>query len=79
MNTTEQKLTTRQILAGAYRGKRANLTVLLTHTYDEVSGETLCRKVDGDNIVDEFGHTAEELADKPTCKCCLRRDPRFAK
>jgi len=68
------KYQTRGVLAGAYRGGRANLKVLLTHTVDETD-LPLCA-VNPDSIADEY--SCPEGADTaPTCKKCLSKDPRF--
>jgi len=79
----ENKYETRGVLGGAYRGKREDLRARLTHTVlvasnggavDEV---VLCRRVRADNMADRFAYTPAQLAARPTCGECLRRDPRF--
>ncbi len=77
MNTTTklpENFQTRAVLAGAYRGK-ADARALLTHLVDtNVSGENaLCRKVKPGHMVDEYAHTSDELAARPTCPLCAAK------
>lgn len=76
-NTTP-RLGTLYVLAGAYRGKRASLKVLLTHTVDLDNGHeiAICGQP---NMGDEGGVSESELALPPTCPKCLRKDTRFKK
>ena len=63
---------TRGVLAGAYRGKDIEARALLTHLYFPETGRSGCRQP-GDRLVDEYGHTARELASRPTCPVCAKR------
>lgn len=75
------------VLAAAYRGKNANLKNLRTHTVvfqnndatDLVGDSTLCGSIRLDHMVDSNGMAPEYdvLREKPTCKRCLKYDPRF--
>jgi hypothetical protein len=61
-------LTVHGVLAGCYRGKRANLKVLLTHY--GVPGDTenaLCGRVSDHGLCDL------ELEGPPTCPVCVRK------
>jgi hypothetical protein len=60
-------LTVHGVLAGAYRGKRANLEALLTHASADGGVTAVCRRVAADSLCDvvETG--------PPTCKRCLSR------
>lgn len=75
---SEARIGTVKLLAGSYRGGRADLKVLLTHSIDLNSGaKTLCGRINGDHVCDEFGSTDDERSAPPTCVVCARRDPRF--
>ena len=61
-----------EVLAGAYRGKRASLAALLTHGAIDRVGEPyapLCR-IPADSLT-STGPTLP--GDAPTCPTCLRR------
>jgi hypothetical protein len=66
---------TRQLLAGAY--KASDPRSMLTHSYVEKLDKVLCGKVMADHIADEYSGSRADLAKPPTCKTCLKRDPRF--
>lgn len=72
---------TRWMLAGAYKGGRQDLKHLLTHSVEVDANEceaelTLCGRIKGERLADVMADEAGN--DKPpTCKTCLRRDPRF--
>jgi hypothetical protein len=66
------------LLGGAYKGGRKNLKNLLTHSaVDCGEGMTLCGKIECCKLADEYAHTEAEISAPPTCKGCLRKDPRF--
>lgn len=67
---------TRGVLAGAYSAK--NPKSMLTHALeidaDGRSVRVLCSKrVNVDNLCDEYAYSAEELAEAPTCPGCLAK------
>lgn len=68
-----------QVLGGAYRGGRASLAKMLTHTgvgdgnFDEPDA-ILCKRIPPSHATAWAGDSSEP----PTCPVCLRRDPRFA-
>lgn len=68
----ERRYVTYHVLAAAYKGGRAKLDALLTHTVDEGTDTVLCGGVKLDNLT----QVDEGLA-PPTCPKCLKRDPRF--
>lgn len=67
------RIQTRGVLAGAYRGK--DTAVRPTHTHlvfvlgDDEWHDIACRQP-LDNIVDRYGHTIAELRARPTCPTC---------
>lgn len=71
---------TRQVLAGAYRGRDVEARALLTHTADVATSydSAICGKVKPGHLADEFSDP-DGLQVAPTCPACLRKDPRFAK
>lgn len=60
-------LTVHEVLAGAYRGKRAKLDALLTHASDDGGWTSVCGNVAEGNLCDV------QLATAPTCKRCAKR------
>lgn len=62
------------VLAGAYRGGRANLKAMRTHVLADGAEKSLCGQIDGDHLVDELG--AKDVHAVATCPACARRDPR---
>jgi hypothetical protein len=64
---------TRGVLGGAYRGKALETRALLTHLVAVDTDAPQCRGVKADHIVDEYAHTEEELAARPSCKVCARK------
>ena len=72
MTTREsaERYETRGVLAGAY----VKLENMLTHTVSVSDEMPLCSRVDPDHIGDSY---ASDPNEKPTCKTCLRRDPRW--
>jgi hypothetical protein len=72
------------LLAAAYRGGRANLKNMRTHSVgyknndisDWDGNKTLCGLVPLDHMAD-VNSSPEGIHEKPTCKKCLRYDPRF--
>ncbi len=81
MNTNELyprgRYQTRGVLAGCYRGKAAKYESVLTHTADTHVryGQAICGKLKGD-LADEYSNPAG-LNEPPTCKACLKKDPRW--
>ncbi len=68
---------TLEVLAGAYKGRRTSLKVMLTHTVeylDDREVRVLCGRVELDSLADEFSGNTKAV---PTCKVCLSKDPRF--
>jgi hypothetical protein len=61
------------VLAGAYRGKRANLSATRTHSFDTRTGEVLCGKVSPYHLTE-----APDTHEPATCPTCAKRDPRRA-
>jgi hypothetical protein len=76
MNTTQYQ--TRGVLAGAYKGRREiDDRALLTHLVRVENDRAVCNS--RLNVCDEYAHTAEELAARPTCpKCAARWDREHA-
>jgi hypothetical protein len=71
MNTKTYE--TRGVLAGAYRGGRSSLSVLLTHLADAETDLAYCRKTI--NIADHYSGSDEQRAARPTCpKCAAKWD-----
>jgi hypothetical protein len=79
MNPTE-RIETREVLASAYLSGRRSHTYL-THSVvaDDRGNEirVLCNRVNLMRVADHLSNPAG-LNEPPTCKMCLRRDPRFA-
>lgn len=69
MNTTH---TVHGVLAGAYRGKGADLRNLLTHASLDDGSTAICRKVKTDALAD-----AEES--EVTCPTCIARLAKMAR
>lgn len=73
------------LLAGAYRGGRASLQNMLTHSVqyfendiDDWVGEyTLCGKISLDHVADTNSNNEGDLELIPTCFKCAQMDPRF--
>lgn len=61
---------TTEVLAGAYKGKRA--AFMHTHAYDTTTFRPLCGKVEADSLA---GWAQDEDA-PATCPVCAKRDPR---
>lgn len=57
-------ITTHALLAGAYRGRRAKLDALLTHSSRDGGATSVCGKVADGNLCDEV------VAAAPTCPAC---------
>ena len=78
---------TRDVLAGAYEGgarkKHFGEKAWLSHTVefddDGKDVRVLCGRVKLENMADAGASTAEELASRPTCKHCEKKDPRWKK
>lgn len=69
------RLQTRAVLAGAYRGQmRSTLTHTVAVNEDGSDAYVKYKCVEVDSLADE--HASDPNA-PPTCKKCLRRDPRF--
>jgi hypothetical protein len=73
---------TLEVLAGAYSGRRPTREQMLFHSIDRKfdnggEGVSLCGRIRADHLVDSNG--MENVGIPPTCKPCLRRDPRFKK
>jgi hypothetical protein len=66
---------TRWVLAGAYPVSAS--ASLLTHTLDTRVGAPLCGRVRPESLADAGANDPGEGEAQPTCKTCLRRDPRF--
>lgn len=75
----DKEFTTRGVLGGAYKGGRASLKAMLTHTVPPGTERSLCRGVKDGNMADSYSCTEAELQLPPTCPKCLARDPRFAR
>ena len=62
------------VLAGAYRGKKAEARTLLTHLLinDGETSKVGCRQPK-DRLVDEYGMTDEEIVARPTCTTCAKK------
>lgn len=66
----EGRYETVPVLGAAYVDLDAGF---LTHTYDEETDRTLCKRVKTSNL----GEGVDGPNDPPTCESCLKRDPRF--
>jgi len=68
---------TRAVAAAAYpQGHwKDDHPVFLTHTADTETKQPLCKRVRYDSLLDDSYAQAPE--EPPTCKTCLRRDPRY--
>lgn len=68
---------TRDVLAAAYKGKRASLAAMRSHVVEvDVCGfplRALCGRVEVESLADEF---AADVSLAPTCAVCAKRDPR---
>jgi hypothetical protein len=73
---TEPRLQTRPILGGIY-GPMHSRRGMLTHTVTLPDGIPLC-SVKPTSVADAGSLCGDEGERPPTCKTCLRRDPRFA-
>ncbi len=71
-NSNPGDLSTRGILAAVYRA--SDPRSMLTHSYDEKQRVVLCGRVQVDSLTDAGGGDDKAA---PTCKTCLKRDPRF--
>jgi hypothetical protein len=69
-------IATRDVLAGAYRGRDVSTRVLLSHAvYVDSNGTelaTVCRAVKLDNLADCYASDGRQVW-KPTCEACLAR------
>ena len=65
------------VLAGAYRGGRKSLDKLLTHATQDEGRTALCGGVNEWNLAEPVTQADADAA--PTCKRCLKKDPRFQK
>ena len=59
------------VLAVAYKGQRSTLAVTRTHAFDTRTGQTLCGKVNPDNVTE-----AQDEHYPASCPTCAKRDPR---
>lgn len=73
--TTQPRIITLGVLGGAYKGKRASLAITLTHSV--AIDQTYISLCGNENMADEYSSEPEDHALAPTCKRCLRKDPRF--
>lgn len=68
---------TRAVLAGAYKGRRASLKQLLTHTVlldeKDQAVSVLCGRVELDSIADASSLDEQARAAAPTCQRCARQ------
>lgn len=60
-------MTVHEVLAGAYRGKRARFDALLTHASTDGGSTAVCGGVAEGNLCDQI------VPGPPTCKACERR------
>lgn len=60
-------MTVHSVLAGAYRGCRTKLDVMLTHASNDGGSTAVCGKVADGNLCDV------EEPGPPTCKACARQ------
>jgi hypothetical protein len=65
------KVETRSVLAGRYL---LNATSYLLHAVRVGDPKTLCGRISAAYLTDEL---AQDVTAAPTCKACLRKDPRF--
>ena len=75
------RIETRGVLAGAYRGRRRSPEQELTHLVfiragDSFGFATGCRQP-LDNMVDPYGHTAAQKRERPTCPTCAAKYDRI--
>lgn len=64
---TRPTLTVHDVLAGAYRGRRARLDAMLSHASADGGSTAICGGVGEDNLCDL------QLEDPPTCARCLKK------
>jgi len=68
---------TRAVLAGAYRGRdiaeRVTHTHLVALTDRDSEDKVGCSGVEADALVDQYGHSDEELRARPTCPTCAKK------
>ena len=72
------KIQTRGVLAGAYRGKDIAARPLKTHIVfinvaDDPFGSSVGCRQPLDNIVDQYGYTVAQLRERPTCEACAKK------
>lgn len=70
------RIETRDVLAGAYRGRAAKIDATLSHAVS-IEGDrerVLCGRVKVESIADAG---AGDVDAAPDCPTCLARDPRF--
>ena len=68
-----ERVETRAVLSGAYRGKDISERMLHRHAVDTATDTSLCRRIDA-------GHISDAPLGGPdlvTCSICRERDPRL--
>lgn len=68
---------TSDVAAAACTKKNLEEGNFLTHSYDVVTGNPLCKRVKADHLLCDPYSTDGIEDSKPTCPVCAKRDPRF--
>lgn len=63
------------LLAGAYNKQTEKNQ--LRHSVADYADTTLCGKIKAEKLADNCAYSEEELKSPPSCKACLKKDPRF--
>jgi len=71
----DRRYQTREVLAGAYRGRSVSDRTLLSHLVDteDPQERAMCGRVKPDQIADEYSRVESERYARPSCPACAKK------